>query len=68
MAATWRTLDHELGVDGNWRNCLSNKLDGTEDHLVSRRALDFWRDIDMSAQRTTAIAEVDALIAASEID
>ena len=60
--ATWRVLDHGQGASGHKRTALSVALDGTEDTLISRSALDCWRGLDMAAERLRAIAEVDAKV------
>ena len=67
VAATWRSIDHTQGVDGHWRNGLSNKLDGSEDHLICRGAAEFWHELNMDGERKTAIAEVDAAHAAGTL-
>ena len=67
VAATWKCLNHAQGVDGHWRNGLSNKLDGTEDHVICRDAQGFWNELDMPSLRLAAIAEVDAAFAAGEL-
>ena len=62
-AATWRALDHERAASGHKRTGLSNALDGTEDHLISREALDCWRELDMGEIRRATVAEVDQHVA-----
>jgi hypothetical protein len=62
-AATWRGLDHSQGVQGHRRNALSVKLDGSEDHLISREALEFWNAADMPHERQKAIEQVNAKVA-----
>lgn len=62
--AAWRLCDHSQGVKGHYRNGLSCKLDGSEDHMISREALSCWRELGMPELRRAALAEVDAQIAA----
>lgn len=66
-AAAWRTLNHGQGVLGHFRNGLANKLDGTQDHMISREALTFWQELDMASVRREAVAYVDAQVAADKI-
>lgn len=66
-AAAWRQLDHEGARLGHWRVGLANKLDGTEDHMITREALLFWNACGMREARQHAIDEVDAAIAAGDL-
>ena len=67
VAATWKALPHDQGCLGHYRNGLSVKLDGSEDHLLSRDAAAFWKELDMGSLRREALADVDAKIAAGTI-
>ena len=64
----WKQLDHTAGVAGHWRNGLSNKLDGSEDHLITREARLCWADADMASERLRAIAAVNAAVDAKEVE
>lgn len=66
-ARTWRLLNHVAAVEGHWRTGLSNKLDGTEDHMIIREARELWLEADMRNVRLRAMAEVEARVAAGEI-
>lgn len=66
-AAAWRLCDHGQGRKGHWRNGLAVKLDGSEDHLLSREALSFWQAAEMATLRSAAIADVDAKFAAGQL-
>ncbi len=48
VAATWRRVDHTVGVRGRWKTGLSNSLRGDEDHLITREARDCWLVADMA--------------------
>ena len=61
VAATWRSLDHNLAVLGHKRVGLSNRLDGTEDDAITREARIFWDCCGMVEARPQAISEVDRL-------
>ena len=62
VAATWRALDPSQAVLGHKRVGLSNRLDGTEDWLITREARFFWDALGMKAVREEAVAEVDRLV------
>jgi hypothetical protein len=66
-AATWKQLNHQQGVSGHKRNGLSNNLDGSEDHLISRQARLCWLELDMPSERLRAIQEVDDKYDSGEI-
>ena len=57
--AIWETADHKQGEASFKRNGLDNALDGTEDDLIKRTALEFWNDNSMSDLRPHLKAEVD---------
>ena len=61
----WALCDHTQGERSFKRNGLTNALDGTEDHLISRTARVFWCELGMSQVRSQIEAEVDAFIASS---
>jgi len=67
VIATWRSLNHRAAATGHKRNGLSIALDGSEDHLVTRQARDFWALANMPAERLRAIAEVDAAVAMGQV-
>jgi hypothetical protein len=60
VAATWVVLDHSAGVKGHKRTGLSNALNGSEDHLLTREAGQFWHSLGMSALRDIAVEQVEA--------
>ena len=62
-AATWQLVDHKQGVEGHLRTGLSNRLDGSEDHRITREALFFWTEASMPEHRRRAIEEIDAAVA-----
>ena len=59
VAATWRALPHEQGRLGHFRNGLSVRLDGSQDHMLTREAGALWAALDMPGLRAAALAEVD---------
>ncbi len=56
----WAAVDHQKGIAGHKRCGLTNKLDGSEDLLITREAADFWVELDMSACRDAAVRQVRA--------
>jgi hypothetical protein len=62
-AAAWQLVDHTQGVEGHLRTGLSNRLDGSEDHRITREALSFWLEASMPEERRKAMEEVDAAVA-----
>ena len=67
LAATWKTLNHKHGVAGHKRVGLSNRLDGSEDHLLSRTARQLWIEADIPSLRAGCIAEVDEKVANGQV-
>jgi hypothetical protein len=59
VAATWVGLNHIAGVKGHKRTGLSNSLNGSEDHLLTREAGQFWHSLGMSALRDIAVEQVE---------
>ena len=59
VAATWVGLNHIAGVKGHKRTGLSNALNGSEDHLLSREAGQFWHSLGMSALRDIVVEQVE---------
>ncbi len=59
LVATWRCLDHRRAQRGHYRTGLANRLDGSDDALLTREALDMWREAEMHVWRPRAINEVD---------
>jgi hypothetical protein len=59
VAATWVGLNHIAGVKGHKRTGLSNALNGSEDHLLTREAGQFWHSLGMSAVRDIAVEQVE---------
>jgi hypothetical protein len=59
VAATWVGLNHIAGVKGHKRTGLSNALNGSEDHLLTREAGQFWHSLGMSALRDIAVEQVE---------
>jgi hypothetical protein len=66
-AAAWKSVDHRQGVAGHLRNGLSIKLDGSEDHRLSREAAVFWQAAGMGTLRQAAMADVDAKVASGHL-
>ncbi len=54
----WAAVDHQKGIAGHKRCGLTNKLDGSEDLLLTREAGDFWQELNMSACRDAAVLQV----------
>ena len=50
---------HEAAAKGYWSTGCSNKLDGSEDHLICREAGAFWSSFSVSARRARDIVEVE---------
>ena len=65
--SAWRLCDHRKGVKGHRSTGLSIALDGSEDHLVSRDAGEFWWELNMAELRALAIKEVDDKIASGAV-
>jgi hypothetical protein len=63
VAGTWATLDHSQAVAGHKRTGLSCALDGSEDYLITREALECWLTLGMPAIRRQILAEVDEGVA-----
>ena len=63
----WCSVPHNRGVRGHKFNGLTNRLDGSEDHLISREAKNFWQEMGMPEARANALREVDELIDKGEI-
>jgi hypothetical protein len=62
LTGAWRAVDHSQGLRGHKKTGLNLALDGSEDHLVTREAREFWMLADMATERLRAIAEVDRLV------
>ena len=62
VVATWRSCGHSRCVDAHKRVGISNALDGSEDHLITREARELWVAAGMAELRAKAIAEVDQLV------
>ena len=56
--ATWRCLDHVRGASGHKRNGLNVRLDGSEDHMLSRMARQMWFEANMPSVRTETLRVV----------
>ena len=66
-AAAWRIYDHRKGVQGHKFSGLPNRLDDSEDHLITREAAAIWSALDMPSERLRAMAEVDELLASGTV-
>jgi hypothetical protein len=63
VAGTWAALDHTQAVAGHKRTGLSCALDGSEDYLITREALECWLALGMPAIRRQILADVDEGVA-----
>lgn len=66
IASTWRQCNHQLAVKGHKHTFLSCALDGSEDNMVSREALNCWIALDMPAVRRSIIEEVGGFVASGK--
>jgi hypothetical protein len=66
-ASAWRCVNHSIAARGHLRTGLTVPLDGSGDFHLTREALSFWRELDMSSLRAAAIAEVDAQLSDGSI-
>ena len=58
-----RGVNHErIATQAFKENALSNTLDGSEDHLISRRNLVFWHELDMATIRDQLIQKWTVLL------
>ena len=67
VASVWSNLDHQMGVQGHLRVGLSNSLDGSDDHRLTREALAMWTELGMSEVREREVADVRARVRAGEL-
>ena len=65
--SAWASVDHRQGLQGHKRVGLTNNLDGSEDHYITREALTFWRLADMAEERRKAIQEVNDRIESGDL-
>ena len=63
LASTWRKVRHDHAVKGHKYTFLTCALDGSEDKLVSREALECWLALDMPRVRQTVLEQVDQFLA-----
>ena len=54
---------HAQAAAGFKRVGVTNALDGSEDHRISREAREFWDQEDMKTERASAAADVDEEVA-----
>ena len=59
----WAACDHKQGELSFKRNGLNNCLRGSQDHLITRTAREFWQELNMSGVRAQIESEVDDFIA-----
>ena len=64
VETTWRKVRHDQAVKGHTYTFLTNALDGSEDKLVSREALECWLALDMPRVRQEVMEQVDTFLAA----
>ena len=62
VASTWRKLRHDHAVKGHKYTFLTCALDGSEDKLVSREALECWLALDMPRVRQAVKEQVDQFL------
>ena len=62
MCAVWANLDHQSAAWGHKRVGLTNNLDGSEDHFVSRQAKVCWEQLGMSLIRDQEVASIKARV------
>ena len=58
----WEAADHEQGEKSFKRNALNNAMDGSEDHLITRTAKEFWCENNMPDVREQIKLEVEAYL------
>jgi hypothetical protein len=67
VATTWRRVRHDHAVKGHKYTFLTCALDGSEDKLVSREALECWLALDMPQVRRQMEEQVDKFLAAGGV-
>jgi hypothetical protein len=67
VATTWRRVRHDQAVNGHKYTFLTCALDGSEDKLVSREALECWLALDMPKVRQEVKEQVDKFLAAGGV-
>jgi len=67
ITSVWSSLDHQQGVSGHLRCGLSNNLDGSQDHLLTREAGAFWQELNMSGVRPREVDDIRARVRAGEL-
>ena len=59
MLDVWRDPRLHVQAAKGFKSCgITNKLDGTEDHLICREAGAFWKSLAVAEQRTEAVQDV----------
>ncbi len=69
LASIWGMPElHEAAARGFKKVGLANALDGSEDALICREALQFWEELGMAAIRQEVMHDVDVEVAAGRLD
>ncbi len=67
VCAVWGSLDHTQAARGHKRVGLSNALDGSEDHMMTREAAVFWKELGMADVREKDVFAVRERVRAGEL-
>ena len=70
LCSAWRATDHLRGLRGHKTVGISVALDGSEDWMISREALDFWQAArigGLTGLRAEAVAKVDAMVDSGQL-
>ncbi|CAE7467252.1 pip [Symbiodinium sp. CCMP2592] len=64
---SWRQVQHDRVSEGWVAAGITNALDGSDDHLLSRVVLPFWAELQMDTARQQLIAEIEDAYANGQI-
>jgi hypothetical protein len=64
---SWRDVNHMAASQGFISNGICNKLDGSEDDLLSLEVAEFWEELDMDAKRKAILEEVRNAIVSENV-
>ncbi len=68
LVALWKSPElHRRAARGFAQNMLTNKVDGSEDHLGSGDAAALWQSLGMAALRSQLVSDVTAEVAAGRL-
>ncbi|CAJ1382060.1 unnamed protein product [Effrenium voratum] len=63
----WRQVKHDKVADGWLAAGLTNALDGSQDHLISRVCLPFWTELQMDLTRSQLVAEIKDAVKSGQL-